>query len=53
MDCLMCRWNDLPNDIRQQLRGKDIRYATFVEFECGHMMATYQFDEYFKDIKQK
>lgn len=52
LDCLMCRWPSLPKNIQQELNGKNIRYATFVEFECKHIMSTNEFDNYFKDFEK-
>lgn len=53
LDCLMCRWKQLPKNIQKELSGENVRHAAFVEFECGHIMSVAAFDQHFKDHEKE
>ncbi len=53
IDCLSCREKDLPGEIRKAISGRNLRYATFVQLECGHLFKTDMLDEHVKNFKEK
>jgi hypothetical protein len=51
---LSCRERDLPSEIRKAIGGpKNLRSATFVRLECGHLFKTDVLDEHVDNYKQK
>jgi hypothetical protein len=53
IDCLSCRKKALPNEIQTAINGKNIRNATFVQLECGHLKKTDELDRHVENFKQK
>ncbi len=53
IDCLYCRKNELPNEIREAIAGSKVRYATFVQLECGHLFKTDLLDRHVENFKKK
>lgn len=53
IDCLRCRGGNLPDEIRRVIQVKSLRYATFVELECGHLFETGMLDAHVKVFQEK
>jgi hypothetical protein len=51
---LVCREKDLPSEIRRAISGKkNLRNATFVELECGHLFKTDVLDAHVEAFQRK
>jgi hypothetical protein len=50
---LSCREKNLPNEIRNAIRGRNIRNATFVQLECDHLFKTDVLDEHVENFRKK
>ena len=53
IDCLSCRQQSLPNEIRKAISGRNMRYATFVQLECGHLFKTDVLDAHVENFRKK
>ena len=51
--CLVCRERSLPSEIRRVIQTKKLRFATFVELECGHLFETSMLDAHVKEFQEK
>ncbi len=53
IQCLVCRTKDLPNEIRKAINGRNLRNATFVELECGHLFKSNELDVHVETFENK
>ncbi|UJR28371.1 hypothetical protein I4U23_009614 [Adineta vaga] len=53
IDCLHCRDKNLTKDISDVIRGQNLRYATFVQLECGHLFKPDVLDAHVESFKEK
>lgn len=54
INCLSCREKELPMEIRRAISGRDnLRYATFVQLECGDLFKTEVLDEYVENFRKQ
>lgn len=51
--CLICHEKDLPSEIRRAISGRNLRNATFVELECGHLFKTDVLDAHVEAFQRK
>ncbi|CAM4789800.1 unnamed protein product [Rotaria magnacalcarata] len=53
IDCLPCRIQTLPREIQKAIHSKNIRNATFVQLECGHLFETKILDKLVDNFEEQ
>ncbi|CAF1069393.1 unnamed protein product [Adineta ricciae] len=53
IDCFSCRDTESKNAIRDAINGEKLRYAAFVQLECGHLFKASVLDEHVRIFAER